>query len=365
LRVIAVLWLTVLLATAQDTPRALFDRAAAALAARDYDAAERGFRAVLKAEPANVGALGNLGVVYSRTHRYADAVAVYQQELRHAPADFGLRLNLGLAHVNQERYLDARPIFEKLAAAQPANPQVRELLATCMIHTGDPGKALELLEPPQGAAAIYLTGLAYSRLKQPEKAQAALDALFSAATPAQANFLAGKAHYDAGRLEEAAEAFRRVIAADRAFPLVHLELGKAYISLRRNQEAEQELRLSLQADGGPGETHYFLGGLLAQQKRDDEAVPHLESALRMMPDAWGACYYLGRIRLTQGKLGESRRLLELAARLSPREAAIQYQLAQVYRRAGLASKAQEALSRTKQLQAGKLDQEIDIVSGRR
>lgn len=312
-----------------------------------------------------MGALGNLGVVYSRTHRYADAVAVYQQALRQAPADFGLRLNLGLAYVNQERYRDARPIFEKLYAEQPGNRQVRELLATCQIYTGDPARALKVLEPAQDPGAIYLTGLAYARLKQPEKARAALDALFAAATPAQANFLTGKAHYDSGRLDEAADAFRRVIATEPAFPMVHLELGKVYISLRRNEEAEKALRLSLQADGGPGETHYFLGGLLAQQKRDEEALPHLETAVRLMPDAWGACYYLGRIRLSEGKLTESRGLLELAARLSPEEAAIQYQLAQVYRRAGLAAKAQEALARMKQLQAGKLAEEIDIVSGRR
>ena len=41
--------------------------------AGDYAAAEEGFRRVLNSAPDNIGALGNLGVVYSRTNRLTDA----------------------------------------------------------------------------------------------------------------------------------------------------------------------------------------------------------------------------------------------------------------------------------------------------
>ena len=51
---------------AADPIEAVFEKAVAALAAQDYVAAERGFVTVLKTKPDNVGALGNLGVVYTR-----------------------------------------------------------------------------------------------------------------------------------------------------------------------------------------------------------------------------------------------------------------------------------------------------------
>jgi len=56
----------------------VFDQASAALKSGDYAAAESGFRQVLKTDPRNIGVLGNLGVVYAHTHRYARAIEMYK-----------------------------------------------------------------------------------------------------------------------------------------------------------------------------------------------------------------------------------------------------------------------------------------------
>src|ERR1043166_2787069 len=77
-----------------DPIEAVFEKAVAALAAQDYTSAERGFLAGLRARPSNIGALGNLGVVYMRTRRYAMAINVYNRALVKAPSDPGLLLNL-------------------------------------------------------------------------------------------------------------------------------------------------------------------------------------------------------------------------------------------------------------------------------
>ncbi|MEO0108483.1 MAG: tetratricopeptide repeat protein, partial [candidate division WOR-3 bacterium] len=58
------------------------------LASGDLAAAERGFLSVLKAQPNHVGALGNLGVVYSRMDRAADAITVYQRALKLSANDY-------------------------------------------------------------------------------------------------------------------------------------------------------------------------------------------------------------------------------------------------------------------------------------
>src|SRR5271155_5745142 len=90
------------IALAADPVQDAFDRAVAALAAGDYAAAEQGFQSVLKFKPDNAGALGNLGVVYSRTRRYAKAIEVYTKALDTSPSDPSLLLNLSLAYVQQE-----------------------------------------------------------------------------------------------------------------------------------------------------------------------------------------------------------------------------------------------------------------------
>lgn len=328
-----------------ESAEAIFKKAAAALASEDYQTAERSFQAVLKLEPRNLGAMGNLGVVYSRTRRFSEAINVYKRALRIAPAEKFIMMNLGLAYVRQEQYAEALPIFEKLAAV-PSNLQARELLATCRLALGEYKAALVVLQPllaaePANPGALYLLGVALTRLKRQDEAHEAFAKMMEAVSPAQANFLMGKASYETERFAESVDFFRKVLLSDPAFDGAHRELGKALISLNDEASAEKELR---QASPDDFEALYFLGGLLART-RPAEAIPILERARTMAPDMWGPPYYLGRIYVEQGRTTEALSLLERAARLNPEESAIQYQLGRALQKAGREADAKAAFAR--------------------
>jgi Flp pilus assembly protein TadD len=305
-----------------ESAEAIFQRAAASLKAEDYRSAERDFRSVLTLEPRNVGAMGNLGVVYPRTRRFSQAIDIYRQALRIAPRDKFLATNLGLAYVRQEQYTSAPPIFEKLAADRP-------LLAA----------------EPGNAGALSMLGVALTRLNRTEEAHAAFARMMDAVSPAQAKFLMGKASYETERFAEAADFFRQALSLDPALDGAHRELGKTLISLRAEESAEKELR---QAAPDDSEALYFLGAQLART-RAGEAIPVLERARDLAPDLWGPSYYLGRIYLDQSRLREALPLLERAARLNPDEPAIQYQLGRALQKAGRAAGAQAAFARMSEL----------------
>jgi tetratricopeptide (TPR) repeat protein len=345
-----------------DQVQAVFEKAASALAARDYISAERGFQAVLKAQPGNVGALGNLGVVYSRTHRYSQAIEVYRRALRIAPGDKGLETNLGLAYIKQEQHASALPIFEKLAD-EPANLQARELLATCRLAVGQLESALAVLEPlrasdPKNTGVLYMLGVAFAKLKRVDEAREAFTQMMESVSPAQANFLMGKASYETGRFEEAVDFFQKTLGSEPGFEGAHRELGKALISLRDNDRAVKELRQAAPEDA---EALYFLGGLLAQARRV-EAIPILTRALELSPDAWGPLYYLGRIHLAQGHVQQALLFLQRAAKLKPDEPAIQYQLGRALQKGGREAEARTAFARVEQLKAHSLKSEMDVLS---
>jgi len=332
-------------ARGSESAAVIFQKGAAALAAEDYPTAEGSFQAVLKLEPRNVGAMGNLGVVYSRSRRFSEAISIYKRALRIAPADKFIATNLGLAYVRQEQFADALPIFEKLAAA-PSNLQARELLATCRLALGEYKSAVAALQPllaaePANPGALYLLGVALTRLKRPEEAHEAFAKMMAAVSPAQANFLMGKASYETERFIEAVDFFRKVLQADPAFDGAHRELGKALISLNDDENAEKELR---EAPPDDFEALYFLGGLLART-RPAEAIPILEKARTLAPDMWGPPYYLGRIYVDQGRTTEALSLLERAAKLNPDESAIQYQLGRAFQKAGREADAKAAFDR--------------------
>ncbi len=359
-------WLVLLLSACAlagaETAAEVFQRAAAALQTQNYIAAEAGFRAVLKLEPRNIGALGNLGVVYSRTSRYQQAIDVYKAALKLAPGDKGLLTNLGLAYVKQEQYSAAVSIFETLAH-DSLNLQAREMLGTSLLFLGQYERALAVLIPlgeaePDNPGPFYMQGIAFTRLKRTPEAQAAFTTMMKVATPAQADFLMGKASYETGDFEPAVKFLRQAIAADPALAGVHRELGKALTSLRKDEEAEKELRLAAPDDP---EALYFLGALLSRNK-PDEATVLLKRARAMTPDFWGPLYYLGRMAVEQSRAAEAVTLLQRAAMLKPDEAAIQYQLAKAFQQQGKAAEAQAAFAKVKEIKSHSLQQEVDILS---
>lgn len=332
-----------------DPAEVAFQRATSAFSSQDYGAAERDFLVVLKLEPRNTGALGNLGVIYSRTGRYAKAIEAYQQALRIAPGNAGLLTNLGLAYIKQEQFAQALPIFEKLAS-DPSNLQARELVATCHLSLGHSEAAVAVLQPllrdePNEPGVLYMTGVALSRLKRTDEAHHAFEKMMRSVSPARANFLMGKASYETQRFDDAASYFRKSIDADASLQDTHRELGKTLISLRDDEGAEKELRLAGQDDP---EAVYFLGGLLSQ-KKPEEAIPLLLRAQRMTPDFWGPLYYLGRVYVELGRTREALPLLERAAKLKPDESQVQYQLGRALQKLGRAADAKAAFARVREL----------------
>ncbi len=340
---------------AADPLLPVFQRAVAALSASDYAAAEAGFQQVLKAAPANVGALGNLGVVYSRTSRPDKAIAVYRRALRIAPQDQALMLNLGLVYVKQESFGDALPLFEKLVAAAPASAQARELLATCQLSTRRIAVAIQSLEAlrqtdPNRPGVLYLLGVAYLKNKEPEKAREALDGAIAASPPATADFMLGKAYYESARFEEAAEWFRKTLELPGGHPGAHRELGKVFVS-QRNPDAEKEFAAALREDPNDAEALYFLGGFLVQENRLDEAIPLLRRARQLNPGFWGSYFYLGKIEFQKRRPREAIPLLEKAAELNPGESAVYYQLGRALNQCGRKQEAKRMMERVRAIKA--------------
>lgn len=348
-----------------DSAADIFSRASAALEAQNYPEAEAGFRSVLKLEPRNIGALGNLGVVYSKSRRYSQAIDVYKSALKLAPLDKGLLTNLGLAYLKQEQYSAAAEIFQRLSAEDPANLQARELLASCRLFLAQYQSALDVLLPlsaddPGNPAPLYMQGIALTRLKRHAEAQTAFTAMMKVASPTQASFLMGKASYETGDFEQAVKFFQQTIQADDRFDGVHRELGKAFTSLRRDEDAQAELR---KAGSDDAEALYFLGALVSRTQ-PAEGIALLTRAHQMTPDFWGPLYYLGRIAVEQRRPQEAVSFLKKASTLKPDESAIQYQLAKAFQQLGRETEAQAAFARVKQIKSRSLQNAVDILSPR-
>ncbi len=340
------------------TTEQLFVSSSQLLQRGEHEQAERGFLEVLKREPANIGALGNLGVLYSRTDHPLKAIDVYQRALKLAPAEPGLLLNLALAYLKLDDFARAKPLLAKLAPMAGARQaQARELLAITQMQTGETAAAVATLEELAGAgkpSTAVLHFLALGHVKQGDKAKATsvIERLFAALPPARAHYLEGRIWYDAALFEKALESFQKAASAEADLPGLALETGKTQISLRNAELAERSLRAAVAENPSNLEALYFLGALLAQGGQPAEGAAMLEKVRARRPDLWGASYYLGKAKLAVNRPAEAVPLLEEAARRSPREAAVHYQLARALQAAGRGAEARQVFARVKTLQTG-------------
>jgi len=346
---------------AADSPSRIFDQAAAALSGGNYAAAEAGFQQVLKLAPNHVGALGNLGVVYSRTGRLDQAIEVYRRALRLSPGDQGLLLNLGLVYIKQDSYAAALPLFRAVVKVDPRNRQVRELLATSELHAGQVSVAVRgfeqlSAEEPDNTAVLYLLGIAYLKQHQPEKARRTLEAFLANAPPVQASFLLCKAYYESELFDEAAGSCRKTLEIDAHFTGAHRELGKVLVS-QRSPDATGELSAAVAQDPEDAEALYFLGAALLQEDRVDEAISRLNRARELNPAWWGNYFYLAKAEIQSKQPAQAVPLLEKAAAFNPGESAIFYQLGRTLSALGKTEAAQHAFDRVRELKAGDLEKE--------
>ncbi len=335
----------------------IFQQASRSIATGAFTEAESGFLEVLRREPNNLGALGNLGVVYSRMNLPVKAVKIYQKALKLAPNQPGLLLNLGLALLKMDDYKKAKQVFSQLSVIGSARQlQARELLAICQLQTGQISEATSSLEalfhlPDPSPGVYHFLALAYVKQKDNTRAQQVLDQLLSRLPAAQAHYLEGRVWYDAAIFDRALASFEKAYAADKTIEGLALQTGKTQLSLRNFEQAEASFRAALTESPSDIEAKYFLGALLVQQNRNEESLSLLTDVRSSRPDLWGTSYYLGKAQLALGKAALALPLLLEAARRATNESPVQYQLARAYQALGRKTEAAQAFASVARLKA--------------
>ena len=203
MRSAACVCLCAFLLCAAESAKEVFDGAVRALAAGDYQSAERGFQSVLRQEPRNIAALSNLGVIYSRTNRADQAIACLPAGAEVEPGRQGHSPEPGLVYLKQEAPLagasavcasgcesipsTCRPgSCSPFAARTPANWHRRSAIwRHCSAAA------------PRDDGILFLLGFAYLKNHDAEKAKAIFQRCSESAGAERAQFLLGKANYEA------------------------------------------------------------------------------------------------------------------------------------------------------------------------
>ena len=98
-----------------------------------------------------------------------------------------------------------------------------------------------------------------------------------------------------GRLEEAAETYRRAVGLDPNDPVLHFNLGNVLYHLGQTEAAAAQFQLALRSDPGYVEAWNNFGSMLFESGQVDEAIAAFQRAISLVPTYADARFNLASV----------------------------------------------------------------------
>jgi protein O-mannosyl-transferase len=134
---------------------------------------------------------------------------------------------------------------------------------------------------------------------------------------AEAHYNLGVAHLEAGKLEPAAEEFRRTLAIDPRYRLARLNLARVLFTRGRLDEARDEFTQLVETYPDDFLAQFHLGLIASMRKESAEAIARYTQALRLRPEDARAHTNLALELTNQQDYEAARRHLREAERWDP------------------------------------------------
>ena len=298
------------------------------------------FQAVLKIDPNNVDAIGNLGVLLYFAGEYAAAEPLLERTVSAQPVP-KLQALLGLA---QRRSGHPDAARNTLGHAFPAllpdkDAIVREVgleLVELDSVVGDLPAAAAVVAQlqaklPEDAGVLYAAYRVNTDLANEAMLQLSL------AAPKSAEMHRAMAHELSRErdLQGAIANYREAITADPTMTGLHFELAEVLRQAPEpalKAEAEQQYQLALKANPSDAQSLSRLGDYAAERGDHDTAITDYRSALKLTPQSTDASVGLAHELTEANHLDEALRVLLDAEKVDNTDPLIHFRLAALYRR---------------------------------
>jgi tetratricopeptide (TPR) repeat protein len=245
----------------------------------------------------------SLGDVYLELNRLDEAEASYAAALAADEKNAAALYGLGQAALSRRSYEAAARYLEKALALAPEANRLHYALAMAYRGLGRTEKA---------RAELALSGAVGVRAADP-----LVDGLRESVKGARLHMIRGRAALDARRFAEAADEFRKAVAAEPESVPANFNLGAALSQLGDPGGAVRQFEKTLLLDPAHANAHYNLGLLLAQQSRHERAAEHLRAAVKASPADTGARLLLAQSLVKLGRTEEAQAELARVAEAEP------------------------------------------------
>jgi protein O-GlcNAc transferase len=260
-----------------STPEQLLENALAAQRRGALGDAKRLYASVLRIDPTNAAAFGNLAIMAAQQGDLAGAERLFRQEIKLAPKYPAGHNNLGLVLQQQVRLADAIAAHRQAIKLNPDYAEAYFALGNALRQQGNLEEAMQSYRSAIAAKRDY----------------------------AEAHNNVGVLLQAQGRLEEAASAYGEAVALRPAYAEAQFNLGVVLHQKHELDAAEAAYRRVIALNPGIAVGHNNLGTVLKDQGFLDKALAAFGDAIKLKSDYAEAFFNRGTVLQQQAKLEEA------------------------------------------------------------
>ena len=252
------------------------------------------------------------------SNRVDDAIAKYRRVIDIAPTLGSAYANLGALYFKQGKVAEAYDTFVRGVASAPSDRTLLSNAAAAAQQLGKSGDALKYVDDaiakmPRDAALHSLRSTILRSLNRNDDALAAITrATQLAPDDAKYQFSLGNTEASLGRKDQAIAAYRKAVDLDGTFLRAYFNLGAMLFEAGRYDEARDAYRMALApidqafANHQPVESinaraYSNLGAIYLKQQKWPEAIDAYQKAANLDDDT-AAHYNLGFLYFTTGRM---------------------------------------------------------------
>jgi tetratricopeptide (TPR) repeat protein len=261
-----------------QTIQSLLAEARAAQSRGEFNVAAECYRKAVALDPSVAELWANLGLIDHESGKHEEAIRSFKEAVKLNSTLFVPQLFLGLEYLESKKPETAVPFLEEAEKLNPDDLQVAMNL----------GKAYALLDRSDHAAAAYLratrlapnNGNAWLSLGMAYLQQVENDARLMTSTYTHSPYVGlrtAETFADEGKLVDAENAYRSVIASASATPCAHAELGITLLRAKKLAEAREQFETEPRSESHCGLSSLGLAVAEASDGHPDEAVKDLAS----------------------------------------------------------------------------------------
>ena len=273
--------------------------------------AKRLYELLLRVDPRNAAACGNLAIIAAQHGDLSSAERLFNEGIRLRPDYPAGHNHLGTVLQQQGRWVDAVAAHRQAIKLDPNYAEAHLALGNALKQQGDLDGAMRsylaaIAIRPAYAEAHNNAGVVLQMRGELDEAAAAYRRAIAARPGyAEALFNLGSALHQMGRFEAAEASYRQVIAIAPNVAVAHNNLGTVLKDQGHLDAALAafEQAVALQADYA--EAHHNRGTVLQEQARPEEALAAYGRALALRPDYLDAANNAGIVLQELGRRADA------------------------------------------------------------